>query len=92
MGEKYPDKAPPSNRATLGGFAVKVVSYSCRGKHGVGVVSGANGLIALSSAAPDLPNDLRRIFWKSTRRWRACARLWPENPRICRSTTSRSIR
>ena len=41
---------------------MKVVSYRHQGKHGVGVVSGANGLIALANAAPDLPNDLRRIL------------------------------
>jgi hypothetical protein len=43
---------------------VKIVSYRHRGKHGVGVgvVSGANGLIALANAAPELPGDLRRIL------------------------------
>ena len=46
----------------IGEIAVKVVSYRHRGKHGVGVVSGANGLIALANAAPGLPGDLRRIF------------------------------
>jgi 2-keto-4-pentenoate hydratase/2-oxohepta-3-ene-1,7-dioic acid hydratase in catechol pathway len=38
------------------------VSYRHQGKHGVGVVRGANGLIALANAAPDLPDDLRRIL------------------------------
>ena len=54
----------------MGEGVVKVVSYRHEGKHGVGVVSGATDCIALTSAAPDLPNDLRRIL-ESIRR---CAR------------------
>jgi len=41
---------------------VKVVSYRQAGRHGVGVVTGAKGLIALAKAAPDLPDDLRKIL------------------------------
>jgi 2-keto-4-pentenoate hydratase/2-oxohepta-3-ene-1,7-dioic acid hydratase in catechol pathway len=41
---------------------VKVVSYHHQDKHGVGVVSGAKGLIALATAAPELPGDLRQIL------------------------------
>ena len=41
---------------------MKVISYRHQGKHGVGVVSGAKGVVALSKAAPDLPGDLRRIL------------------------------
>ena len=41
---------------------MKVVSYRQAGRHGVGVVTGANGLIALAKAAPDLPGDLRKIL------------------------------
>jgi len=41
---------------------VKVVSYRHQGKPGVGVVTGAKGLVALSKAAPNLPDDLRKIL------------------------------
>ena len=41
---------------------MKIVSYRQAGRHGVGVVTGAKGLIALSKAAPDLPDDLRKIL------------------------------
>jgi 2-keto-4-pentenoate hydratase/2-oxohepta-3-ene-1,7-dioic acid hydratase in catechol pathway len=41
---------------------VKVISYRHQGKHGVGVVAGTKGVVALSKAAPDLPGDLRRIL------------------------------
>jgi 2-keto-4-pentenoate hydratase/2-oxohepta-3-ene-1,7-dioic acid hydratase in catechol pathway len=41
---------------------VKIVSYRHQGKPGVGVVTGAKGLIALSKAAPNLPDDLRKIL------------------------------
>jgi 2-keto-4-pentenoate hydratase/2-oxohepta-3-ene-1,7-dioic acid hydratase in catechol pathway len=41
---------------------VKVVSYRHQGKHGVGVVTGDKGVIALSKAAPALPDDLRKIL------------------------------
>jgi 2-keto-4-pentenoate hydratase/2-oxohepta-3-ene-1,7-dioic acid hydratase in catechol pathway len=41
---------------------LKVVSYRYQGKHGVGVVTAAKGLIALSKAAPGLPDDLRKIL------------------------------
>ncbi len=41
---------------------MKVISYRHQGKHGVGVVTGDNGVIALSKAAPALPDDLRRIL------------------------------
>ena len=40
---------------------MKVVSFSHQGRHGVGVVAG-NGLVALSKAAPGLPDDLRKIL------------------------------
>jgi 2-keto-4-pentenoate hydratase/2-oxohepta-3-ene-1,7-dioic acid hydratase in catechol pathway len=46
----------------VGEGVVKVVSYRHQGKSGVGVVTGAKGLIALSKAAPDLPGDLRKIL------------------------------
>src|ERR1700722_12891130 len=46
----------------LGEGVVKVVSYRPQGRHGVGVVTGANGLIALAKAAPELPVDLRKIL------------------------------
>jgi 2-keto-4-pentenoate hydratase/2-oxohepta-3-ene-1,7-dioic acid hydratase in catechol pathway len=46
----------------VGEGVVKVVSYRQAGRHGVGVVTGANGLIALSKVAPDLPDDLRKIL------------------------------
>jgi 2-keto-4-pentenoate hydratase/2-oxohepta-3-ene-1,7-dioic acid hydratase in catechol pathway len=46
----------------LGEGVVRVVSYHHRGRHGVGVVTGANGLIALAKVAPDLPDDLRKIL------------------------------
>lgn len=41
---------------------MKVVSYRHQGQHGVGVVTGADGLVALSKAAPELPGDLRQIL------------------------------
>ena len=41
---------------------MKIVSYRQAGRHGVGVVTGAKGLIALSKVAPDLPDDLRKIL------------------------------
>ena len=41
---------------------MKVISYRYQGKSGVGVVAGANGVIALSKAAPALPDDLRKIL------------------------------
>jgi 2-keto-4-pentenoate hydratase/2-oxohepta-3-ene-1,7-dioic acid hydratase in catechol pathway len=41
---------------------LKVISYHYQGKSGVGVVAGANGVIALSKAAPNLPDDLRKIL------------------------------
>jgi 2-keto-4-pentenoate hydratase/2-oxohepta-3-ene-1,7-dioic acid hydratase in catechol pathway len=41
---------------------VKVVSYRQNGKPGVGVVVGSNDVIALSRAAPALPDDLRKIL------------------------------
>ena len=41
---------------------MKVISYRYQGKSGVGVVVGANGVVALSRAAPDLPSDLRTIL------------------------------
>ena len=41
---------------------MKVVSYHHQGRHGVGVVTGAKGVIALSKAAPNLPDDLRKIL------------------------------
>jgi 2-keto-4-pentenoate hydratase/2-oxohepta-3-ene-1,7-dioic acid hydratase in catechol pathway len=41
---------------------VKVVSYRHRGQPGVGVIVGSDGVIALSRAAPGLPDDLRRIL------------------------------
>jgi 2-keto-4-pentenoate hydratase/2-oxohepta-3-ene-1,7-dioic acid hydratase in catechol pathway len=41
---------------------VKVVSYRYQGRPGVGVVAGADGLVALSKAAPELPDDLRQIL------------------------------
>jgi 2-keto-4-pentenoate hydratase/2-oxohepta-3-ene-1,7-dioic acid hydratase in catechol pathway len=41
---------------------VKVVSYRQRGKPGVGVIVGTDGVIALSRAAPSLPDDLRKIL------------------------------
>ena len=41
---------------------MKVISYRQKGKPGVGVVVGANGVIALSKAAPALPDDLRKIL------------------------------
>lgn len=41
---------------------MKVVSYRHHGQPGIGVVTGAKGLIALSKAAPDLPGDLRKIL------------------------------
>ena len=41
---------------------MKVVSYRHRGKSGVGVVVGGNGIVTLAQAAPDLPGDLRKIL------------------------------
>jgi 2-keto-4-pentenoate hydratase/2-oxohepta-3-ene-1,7-dioic acid hydratase in catechol pathway len=41
---------------------VKVVSYRYQGGPGVGVVAGADGLVTLSKAAPELPSDLRQIL------------------------------
>src|SRR5258708_37278767 len=41
---------------------LKVISYRTQGKSGVGVVTGANGVIALSKAAPALPDDLLKIL------------------------------
>ena len=41
---------------------MKVISYRHKGKPGVGVVVGSNGIIALSKAAPALPDDLRKIL------------------------------
>ena len=41
---------------------MKVVSYRHQGKHGVGVVTGAKGVVSLSKAAPNLPPDLRKIL------------------------------
>jgi 2-keto-4-pentenoate hydratase/2-oxohepta-3-ene-1,7-dioic acid hydratase in catechol pathway len=41
---------------------VKVASYHLAGRHGVGVVTAAKGLIALAKTAPDLPGDLRKIL------------------------------
>jgi hypothetical protein len=46
----------------VGEGVVKVVSYHQAGRHGVGVVTGAKGLIALAKAAPELPGDLRQIL------------------------------
>jgi hypothetical protein len=46
----------------VGEGVVKVVSYRHKGRHGVGVVTGAKGLIALAKVAPDLPDDLRKIL------------------------------
>ena len=57
-----PRQGVAKHLGNIGGIAVKVVSYRHRGKHGVGVVSGANGLIALANAATGLPDDLRRIL------------------------------
>ena len=41
---------------------MKVISYRHRGQPGVGVVAGADGIVTLAKAAPDLPADLRRIL------------------------------
>jgi 2-keto-4-pentenoate hydratase/2-oxohepta-3-ene-1,7-dioic acid hydratase in catechol pathway len=41
---------------------VKVVSYRHAGKPGVGVVVGDKGIVALAKAAPELPDDLRKIL------------------------------
>ena len=41
---------------------MKVISYRYQEKSGVGVVVGADGVVALSKAAPDLPDDLRKIL------------------------------
>ena len=49
-------------RAKFTEAVLKVISYHYQGKSGVGVVAGANGVIALSKAAPNLPDDLRKIL------------------------------
>ena len=41
---------------------MKVISYRQNGKPGVGVVVGSTGVIALAKAAPQLPDDLRKIL------------------------------
>jgi 2-keto-4-pentenoate hydratase/2-oxohepta-3-ene-1,7-dioic acid hydratase in catechol pathway len=41
---------------------VKVVSYRYQGRAGVGVVAGADSLVTLSKAAPELHSDLRQIL------------------------------
>ena len=41
---------------------MKVISYRHKGEPGVGVVVGTKGVIALSKAAPGLPDDLRKIL------------------------------
>ena len=41
---------------------MKIISYRHQGRSGVGVVAGAGGVIALSKAAPALPDDLRKIL------------------------------
>jgi len=41
---------------------LKIISYRHQGRSGVGVVAGAGGVIALSKAAPALPDDLRKIL------------------------------
>ncbi len=41
---------------------MKVISYRHKGTPGVGVVTGADGVLALAKAAPDLPGDLRRVL------------------------------
>src|SRR5580698_1668205 len=49
-------------KSSWGEGIVKVVSYLHQGRHGVGVVTGANGVVALAKAAPELPGDLRQIL------------------------------
>ena len=70
---------------------MRVVSYRHEGKHGVGVVTGAKGIIALAKAAPALPGDLRQILQidPALEKVRAAT---VANPRISRSTISPSIR
>jgi 2-keto-4-pentenoate hydratase/2-oxohepta-3-ene-1,7-dioic acid hydratase in catechol pathway len=58
----YSDVKPGGKPGIAGEGAVRVVSYQHQGKPGVGVVTGANGLVTLAKAAPDLPHDLRRIL------------------------------
>jgi 2-keto-4-pentenoate hydratase/2-oxohepta-3-ene-1,7-dioic acid hydratase in catechol pathway len=41
---------------------VRIVSYRRQGKPGIGVVVGSKGVVALSKAAPNLPDDLRKIL------------------------------
>lgn len=41
---------------------MKVISYRRNGTPGVGVMADDNGFVALANAAPDLPNDLRKIL------------------------------
>src|SRR5258708_13370134 len=41
---------------------LKVVSYRHQSKPGVGIITGAKGIIALAKAAPGLPGDLRKIL------------------------------
>jgi 2-keto-4-pentenoate hydratase/2-oxohepta-3-ene-1,7-dioic acid hydratase in catechol pathway len=41
---------------------MKVVSYRHKGKSGVGVVAGEKGLVSLAKAAPQMPDDLRKIL------------------------------
>jgi 2-keto-4-pentenoate hydratase/2-oxohepta-3-ene-1,7-dioic acid hydratase in catechol pathway len=41
---------------------MKVVSYRHQGKAAVGVIAGDKGVIALANAAPELPDDLRKIL------------------------------
>jgi 2-keto-4-pentenoate hydratase/2-oxohepta-3-ene-1,7-dioic acid hydratase in catechol pathway len=48
--------------AKAGEIVVKVVSYRHQGRPGVGVVTGADALVPLAKAAPELPSDLRQIL------------------------------
>lgn len=41
---------------------MRVISYNHDGTHGVGVMVDDTGFVALSRAAPDLPDDLRKIL------------------------------
>lgn len=41
---------------------MRVISYNHGGTHGVGVMVDDTGFVALSKAAPDLPDDLRKIL------------------------------
>jgi len=41
---------------------VRIISYKSDGTHGVGVMVDDQNFVALSTAAPDLPTDLRRIL------------------------------